>query len=66
MTGNTCTYGPYVGRATSHLWPVRLLLLLLLLLLRRSTTKYWVAPRHVMRVQLAVLRHLPLLIFGRK
>ena len=34
-------------------------------MLRRATTKYWVAPEHVMRVQAYVIRHLPLLVFGR-
>ncbi|KAG2491701.1 hypothetical protein HYH03_010068 [Edaphochlamys debaryana] len=32
---------------------------------KRSTTKFWVAPRDVLRVKLTIVRHLPLLIFGR-
>lgn len=30
----------------------------------RSTTKYWVHPSHTMRLKLALLQHLPLLIYG--
>lgn len=30
----------------------------------RATTKYWVHPGHVMRLKLALLRHLPLLVYG--
>jgi SPX domain protein involved in polyphosphate accumulation len=30
----------------------------------RSTTKYWVAPAHIMRLKLVLLRHLPLLVYG--
>ncbi|KXZ43931.1 hypothetical protein GPECTOR_77g28 [Gonium pectorale] len=33
---------------------------------KRSTTKYWVDPRDVLRVKATIVRHLPLLIFGRK
>jgi SPX domain protein involved in polyphosphate accumulation len=32
----------------------------------RSTTKYWVHPEHVTKVKLALLRHLPLLVYGAK
>uniref|UniRef100_A0A7S3UB82 SPX domain-containing protein n=1 Tax=Picocystis salinarum TaxID=88271 RepID=A0A7S3UB82_9CHLO len=30
----------------------------------RKTTKYWVHPKHVLRVKLLVIKHLPVLIFG--
>jgi SPX domain protein involved in polyphosphate accumulation len=39
-------------------------LLPLLLQFTRATTKYWVHPGHVMRLKLALLRHLPLLVYG--
>ncbi len=32
----------------------------------RSTTKFWVDPRDVLRVKAAIVRHLPVLIFGRR
>jgi hypothetical protein len=35
-----------------------------LLQFTRATTKYWVHPGHVMRLKLALLRHLPLLVYG--
>ena len=31
----------------------------------RATTKYWVAPEDVLGVKLTLVRHLPVLIFGR-
>lgn len=30
----------------------------------RKTTKYWVHPKHVLRVKLLIIKHLPVLIFG--
>ncbi|PNH10183.1 Vacuolar transporter chaperone 4 [Tetrabaena socialis] len=33
---------------------------------KRSTTKYWLDPRDVLRAKAAIVRHLPLLIFGRR
>jgi SPX domain protein involved in polyphosphate accumulation len=38
--------------------------MLSLLQFTRATTKYWVHPGHVMRLKLALLRHLPLLVYG--
>lgn len=32
---------------------------------RRSTTKFWVAPADVPRLRAAIVRHLPLLVYGR-
>eukprot|EP00894_Picocystis_sp_ML_P000997 jgi/Pico_ML_1/51514/g2535.t2 len=32
--------------------------------LREKTTKYWVHPKHVLRVKLLIIKHLPVLIFG--
>jgi hypothetical protein len=39
--------------------------LLLFLQFERSTRKFWVAPRHVLRLKLALVQHLPLLVYGR-
>lgn len=33
---------------------------------RRSTTKFWVRPADVPRLTSAILRHLPLLVLGRR
>ena len=30
----------------------------------RSTTKYWVHPDNLLRLKLALLQHLPLLVYG--
>lgn len=30
----------------------------------RSTTKYWVHPSNILRLKLALLRQLPLLVYG--
>lgn len=32
----------------------------------RSSSKYWVHPSHLLRVQLLVLRHMPVLVYGAR
>jgi SPX domain protein involved in polyphosphate accumulation len=35
-------------------------------LFKRQTTKYWCKPEHVVQLKVAIIKHLPVLVYGQR